>query len=132
MYAQEFSIQQLERKVRRAQGERSDEEKDVLQLKIANLTSQLEVDTKRWNMLNQQMKKSLDDIRAAKRRLESLEKERLVIATQIDDLNLYTESAVRLRFLVLPQNAKRFTGRTTSEQSPRKGRAHGGRDYFAA
>jgi hypothetical protein len=38
LYAAEFNLQQLERKVARAGGERSDEEKRLLNLKIEQLT----------------------------------------------------------------------------------------------
>ncbi|KAI9094650.1 hypothetical protein DFS34DRAFT_628586 [Phlyctochytrium arcticum] len=63
LYAQEFQIQQLERKLRRAQGERTDEEKEDLLKRIEDLNQQLESATLRWNLLNAQLKKSNDDVR---------------------------------------------------------------------
>ncbi|KAJ3085209.1 Coiled-coil domain-containing protein 39, partial [Quaeritorhiza haematococci] len=93
LYTQEFQIQQLERKVRRAQGDRTDEEKEVLMQKIEALNNQLEEQTRKWNLLNGQLKKSQDDLRHAKRRLEVLQKERATVIENIDELNLYNESA---------------------------------------
>ncbi|KAJ3076829.1 Coiled-coil domain-containing protein 39 [Podochytrium sp. JEL0797] len=93
LYAQEFQIQQLERKVRRAQGDRTDEEKDILMKKIEELNLQLEDLTKKFNLINAQLKKSQEDLRQSKRKMENLQKERDSITESIDELNLYTESA---------------------------------------
>ncbi|KAJ3041458.1 Coiled-coil domain-containing protein 39, partial [Rhizophlyctis rosea] len=93
LYAQEFQIQQLERKVRRAQGDRTDEEKEILVKKIEDLNSQLESQTRKWTLLNSQLKKSQDDLRQGKRTLENLEKEKNAVLTSIDELNLYNDSA---------------------------------------
>ncbi|KAJ3398649.1 hypothetical protein CcCBS67573_g04288 [Chytriomyces confervae] len=93
LYAQEFQIQQLERKVRRAQGDRTDEEKEVLLKKIEELNGQLELLSKKYTLLNTQLKKSQEDLRQAKRKTETLQKEKNSITENIDDLNLYTESA---------------------------------------
>ncbi|KAJ3058607.1 Coiled-coil domain-containing protein 39, partial [Rhizoclosmatium hyalinum] len=83
----------LERKVRRAQGDRTDEEKEILLKKIEELNNQLESLTKKYNLLNTQLKKSQEDLRQAKRKMESLQKEKDSICQSIDELNLYTESA---------------------------------------
>ncbi|TPX65201.1 hypothetical protein SpCBS45565_g05309 [Spizellomyces sp. 'palustris'] len=93
LYAQEFQIQQLERKLRRAQGERTDEEKEVLMKRIDDLNQQLGAATLKWNLLNAQLKKSQDDVRASQRNLETLEKEKTNVKQNIDELNLYNESA---------------------------------------
>ncbi|KAI9341964.1 coiled-coil domain-containing protein 39-like protein [Obelidium mucronatum] len=93
LYAQEFQIQQLERKVRRAQGDRTDEEKEILLKKIQELNSQLDTLTAKYNLLNNQLKKSQEDLRQAKRKMDSLQKEKNSVTESIDDLNLYTESA---------------------------------------
>jgi UDP-glucose:O-linked fucose beta-1,3-glucosyltransferase len=63
LYAQEFQIQQLERKVRRAQGDRTDEEKEILLKRIEELNTQLEQQTKKYNLLVNQQKKSQEDLR---------------------------------------------------------------------
>ncbi|KAJ3043434.1 Coiled-coil domain-containing protein 39 [Rhizophlyctis rosea] len=93
LYAQEFQIQQLERKVRRAQGDRTDEEKEILVKRIEDLNNQLETQTRKWTLLNSQLKKSQDDLRQGKRTLENLEKEKNSVLTSIDELNLYNDSA---------------------------------------
>ncbi|KAJ3295187.1 Coiled-coil domain-containing protein 39 [Borealophlyctis nickersoniae] len=93
LYAQEFQIQQLERKVRRAQGDRTDEEKEILVKKIEDLNSQLEEQTKRYTLLNSQLKKSQDDLRQSKRTMENLQKEKDTVIATIDELNLYNDSA---------------------------------------
>ncbi|KAJ3392845.1 hypothetical protein HDU84_003329 [Entophlyctis sp. JEL0112] len=93
LYAQEFQIQQLERKVRRAQGDRTDEEKEILLKRIDELNTQLEDLMKKYNLLNTQLKKSQEDLRQAKRKMDALAKEKNSIAQSIEELNLYTESA---------------------------------------
>lgn len=93
MYDQEFQIQQLERKVRRAQGDRTDEEKEILEQKIAQLNESLENENKRYALLNSQLKKAQDDLRQARRHLDSLVKEKERVTQSIEELNLYNDSA---------------------------------------
>ncbi|KAJ3209310.1 Coiled-coil domain-containing protein 39 [Dinochytrium kinnereticum] len=93
LYAQEFQIQQLERKVRRAQGDRTDEEKELLLKRIEDLNMELEDQTRKFVLLNNQLKKSQEDLRQAKRKMEGLQKEKDSVTGDIDELNLYTESA---------------------------------------
>jgi hypothetical protein len=93
IYNQTFLIQQLERKIRRAQGERSDEEKDALQQKVDALTTQLE-DWKRKNaILNVQHKRATEDLRLSKRQLDILIKQRDASVDSVADLNIYNERA---------------------------------------
>lgn len=63
VYNQEYQLQQLERKISRAQGERSNEEKQVLTTKIKELTSQLEKQNEEHILLTNQHKKIEDDVR---------------------------------------------------------------------
>ncbi|KAJ3323692.1 Coiled-coil domain-containing protein 39 [Boothiomyces sp. JEL0866] len=93
LYSMEFGIQQLERKIRRMEGDRTDEEKNELLSKIQLLNTKLEEETNKYNMLNVQLKKSQEDLRHSRRQLETLEKTRNDIATNIRELNLYNESA---------------------------------------
>jgi chromosome segregation ATPase len=93
LYNQEFQIQQLERKVRRAQGDRTDEEKEVLELKIAQLNKNLENNNKKHVLLTTQLKKSQDDLRQSRRSLDLLTDEKGRITQTIDELTLYNESA---------------------------------------
>ncbi|KAJ3120103.1 Coiled-coil domain-containing protein 39, partial [Nowakowskiella sp. JEL0407] len=93
LYAQEFQIQQLERKVRRAQGDRTDEEKEILLKRIEELTKDLEDQTKKYGLLNTQLKSSQEDLRQATRNYEKLTKEHRAVNEEIDELNLYNDSA---------------------------------------
>ena len=45
------------------QGDRTEEEKDILEQKIAKLNQELETTTKRWVLLNSELKKSTDDMK---------------------------------------------------------------------
>ncbi|KAJ3311127.1 Coiled-coil domain-containing protein 39 [Blyttiomyces sp. JEL0837] len=93
LYATEFQIQQLERKVRRAQGDRTDEEKELLLQRIEELNGELEEQNRKYVVLNTQLKKSQEDLRQAKRKLANLQKEQDNVTENIEELNLYTESA---------------------------------------
>ncbi|KAL2918440.1 hypothetical protein HK105_201841 [Polyrhizophydium stewartii] len=93
LYTMEFQIQQLERKLRRAQGDRTDEEKDILLKRIEELNASLEVQTGRWTLLNNQLKRSQEDLRHAKRQLDVLMRTKESIIASIDELNMYNESA---------------------------------------
>jgi chromosome segregation ATPase len=93
IYAMEFNIQQLERKVRRAEGDRTDEEKEVLSSKIAVLNEELDVVNTKFSLLNTQLKKSQEDLRHCKRRLDTLQKDKNNTLTVIEELNIYNESA---------------------------------------
>jgi UDP-glucose:O-linked fucose beta-1,3-glucosyltransferase len=93
LYSMGYNIQQLERKIRRLEGDRTDEEKNELLAKIAQLTAKLDQETSRWNLLNAQLKRSQDDLRHAKRNMDNLEKMKTEVSTQIGELNLYNDSA---------------------------------------
>ncbi|KAJ3177443.1 Coiled-coil domain-containing protein 39 [Geranomyces variabilis] len=93
LYAQEFQIQQLERKLRRAQGERTDEEKEMLMKRIEDLNQQLESSTAKWGLLNAQLKKSQGDVVASHRKLEILQKDKTAVKSSIDELTLHNDSA---------------------------------------
>ncbi|KAI9179113.1 hypothetical protein H9P43_005775 [Blastocladiella emersonii ATCC 22665] len=93
IYNQEYTLQQLERKVKRAQGDRTDEEQAALNKKIAELTEQYDRAVESHQLLSTQLKRAQDDLRHAKRRLEVLTKEKAGVTEQIDDLNLYIASA---------------------------------------
>ncbi|KAI9007353.1 coiled-coil domain-containing 39-like protein [Gaertneriomyces semiglobifer] len=95
LYAAEYQIQQMERKLRRAQGERTDEEKEELMRRIDELNTALEEQTAKWNLLNGQFKKSQDDVRSCERKLEALERERMGVDDRINELNLYNDSAAK-------------------------------------
>ena len=93
LYNQEFQIQQLERKVRRAQGDRTDEEKEILEQKITLLNENLESQIKKHTLLTSQLKKSQEELRQSSRSLGLLVEEKGRISQTIDELTLYNESA---------------------------------------
>lgn len=83
----------MERKVRRAQGDRTDEEKEILEQKITNLNKTLESQNKKHTLLTAQLKKSQEDLRKSRRSLDLLVQEKSRISSTIDELVLYNESA---------------------------------------
>jgi len=93
VYHQDFAIQQLERKIRRAQGERSDEEKETLEARISELTSELEQLTKKWNMLTGQVKRSGEEVKTARRKMDAVEADRKAVMVTIGELKLYNDSS---------------------------------------
>ena len=73
VYNGEFQVQQLERKVARASGERSDAEKKAMQAKIEKLQAQLDAATGQTAMLTQQVKRLGDDLRVTEARKKELD-----------------------------------------------------------
>jgi chromosome segregation ATPase len=88
IYNAEFQIQQLERRVSRASGERSDEEKVMLNAKIAQLQGVLEGVTAQNAMLKQQVKRLGDELRASKRRRAEAKEEHTAAAGAVVELQL--------------------------------------------
>ena len=95
IYNAEFQIQQLERKVSRASGERSDEEKIALNAKIEELNKML-VDVRAQSaMLNTQVKKIGDELRTSKWKLTSCHKAQRQVFEEINELNLINDAAIQ-------------------------------------
>jgi UDP-glucose:O-linked fucose beta-1,3-glucosyltransferase len=65
LYAQDFQIEQLDKKVRRAMGERTDDEREELEKQIKELSAKLENEHKVSNVLKGQLRKLQDDLRYA-------------------------------------------------------------------
>ncbi|PRP87361.1 hypothetical protein PROFUN_01623 [Planoprotostelium fungivorum] len=95
IYNQEYQLQQLERKISRAQGERTNEERAALNARIKELTVDLDRRSEQYNLLNGQQKKIEDDVRTAKRNLEVYLKKRAVLKQKITDMELENESSAR-------------------------------------
>lgn len=93
LYAAEFQAQQLERKVARASGERSDDEKRALDAKIAVLTEQLEVASKSLNQLVAQVKRAQDDLQAARRQHVDADAQMTELSAKIAELKLESDAA---------------------------------------
>jgi len=108
IYGAEFSIQQMERKVSRGLGERSDEETKVLKKEIAGLETELEGGKEQKKMLVAQCRKLNFELRAAQRKKEvaaagaleakerilELEKENGSYATSLETLTRAKEEAM--------------------------------------
>ncbi|ORX54759.1 hypothetical protein BCR36DRAFT_581646 [Piromyces finnis] len=93
LYNQEYQIQQLERKVRRILGERTDEEKEEYNKRIKELTEQLEENTKRCNILQTQYKHLQDELRKETKARETLNKDKSNIINEIENLELSNNRA---------------------------------------
>ena len=95
IYNAEFQIQQMERKVARGMGERSDDEKKQLAAQIETLERELQVARDRRKMLTQQARRLNNELRAAQRRGELASTAQLELETRITELELENDSAER-------------------------------------
>ena len=92
LYTIEFNIQQMERKVNRAKGERTEEEKKELQEKIEMLQKMLDDLVKQHKVLDTQVKRVNEDLRQSKYDTAQLEKEKARVTEDLLDLTLENES----------------------------------------
>ena len=92
VYNAEFAIQQMERKVARASGERSDEEKRQLTARIAELNVELEKATAQEKMLAQQAKRLQDDLKRTKRHQVGLEEKLESLQGRAKEMELQTKA----------------------------------------
>ena len=95
LYNVEFQLQQMERKVSRAKGERSDEEATVLNEKITALTQQLEGVNEQHGMLLAQVKRAEDDLSKAVIANGKLTKEQSKVQEDMTALTMDTDMAAR-------------------------------------
>lgn len=98
LYTADFQIQQLERKVARASGERSDDEKRQLNQRIVSLESTLEEVAHDHSMLANQVKVTSDSLGQATRTKQHLGKESHDFNSKINELKLEcdtTQGAVK-------------------------------------
>lgn len=91
IYNQDFTIQQLERRIARMKGEINTDEKKELEEKIEGLTSTLDDKTNIHSMLTTQLKRLQDDIRRQKRDMEKIGGEKSTLTSKIEDLELHNE-----------------------------------------
>lgn len=97
IYMQDFQLQQLERRISRMQGERSNEEKLQLEARIKDLMSQMEEHNSTHALLSAQMKNLNDDLRRANRDLNKGKEEMKTLTSKIEELNLHNDSSERER-----------------------------------
>jgi chromosome segregation ATPase len=92
LYSIEFNVQQMERKVNRAKGERTEEEKRELQEKIDMLQEMLDNLLKQHKVLDVQVTRVNDDLRQAKQANVVLEKDKQRVTEELLELTLENES----------------------------------------
>ena len=92
LYNVEFQVQQMERKVNRAKGERTEEERRELKEKISMLQTMLDDLLKQHKVLHLQVKRVNDDVRQAKIDLSNKEKDQKSVSEVILELTLENDS----------------------------------------
>jgi chromosome segregation ATPase len=92
LYNSNFQIQQMERKIARIEGERTEEEKIELQSQIDQLTKILEGKLELGKILSQQLHRLELDLRQTARRKESLEKTKSDLSVKLNELHLDQDS----------------------------------------
>lgn len=95
IYNADFQIQLMERKVARASGERSDEEKRILNEKIGAMTKELEGINAEHSMLVGQVKHAEQDLITAKRKHVNLKESSHKMTEQLSELMLEIEETTR-------------------------------------
>ncbi|CAD5118818.1 DgyrCDS7498 [Dimorphilus gyrociliatus] len=95
LYNQDFTIQQLERRMGRMQGETSNEDKLRMEAKIKELVDVLKEEENTKAVLTQQLKRLQDDIRRVKRDLEKASLEKKALTSKIEELELHSDSSHR-------------------------------------
>lgn len=93
VYNAEFQIQQLERKVARASGQRTDEEKKVLNAKIDELRNELAAVGDQNKMLKDQRKKLDNEVRRNKRTTEQMRAQHAKLSSDIAEITLRNSTA---------------------------------------
>merc|ERR1719261_1338851 len=95
IYNADFALQQMERKVARAQGNYRADEKEALNAKVDQLEKLLVSTEQEERMLRKQLKKVNDDYRAAKRQLEDLNAEKGTLDDRAHELQLENDVVAR-------------------------------------
>ena len=95
VYAADFQLQLMERKVARASGVRTPQEQGELKGKIAELTETLETYTAQFGMLATQCKRLSNDLKQAKRQSEESDKEATRLTGAISELEMKNDSGQR-------------------------------------
>lgn len=88
LYNAEFQIQQIERKIARGMGERSDDEKRALKALIEQSEIDLEKAKEKKKMLQQQNRKLLNELAGGRNRREDLTNQKSVLTEKMGELEL--------------------------------------------
>jgi|EP01047_Picozoa_sp_COSAG01_P022094 chromosome segregation ATPase len=95
VYTAEFQIQLLERKVRRAEGERTESETKDLNDKIEALNQELDDKAAQGALLDKQTKKLNNDLKAAKRKAVEQAAQEAKLTEEVDELGLENDTIER-------------------------------------
>ena len=95
VYTAEFQIQLLERKVRRAEGERSESETKDLNDKIAALNQELDDKAAQGALLEKQAKKLENDLKNAKRKAQEQTAQEAKLTEEVDEMGLENDTIGR-------------------------------------
>eukprot|EP00818_Percolomonas_sp_WS_P003053 CAMPEP_0117443250 /NCGR_PEP_ID=MMETSP0759-20121206/4594_1 /TAXON_ID=63605 /ORGANISM="Percolomonas cosmopolitus, Strain WS" /LENGTH=889 /DNA_ID=CAMNT_0005235211 /DNA_START=2211 /DNA_END=4880 /DNA_ORIENTATION=+ len=87
-----FQIQNMERKVHRAQGNRTEEEKEKLNAQIDALQSDLDSIEQQHGILSTELKKVTAEVRKYKSMVDRREEERISLESQVNELTLENDS----------------------------------------
>ncbi|XP_033959595.1 coiled-coil domain-containing protein 39 [Pseudochaenichthys georgianus] len=103
---QDNMIAILNRKLSRLQGEVHSDEKEILDIKVAELTGALEQKRKAANMLTNTLKESEDDIRYLRKEMEKSEAQKRNLADKVEELILlrYTNEKELKRLQIVKQD----------------------------
>lgn len=93
IYTAEFQIQQMERKVARGLGERSDEEKIALRAQIKELEAELEQKSEEKRGLAAQVRNLTNELKVSVRRRDGAKKQEADLAEGLNELNLECAAA---------------------------------------
>eukprot|EP01028_Stygiella_incarcerata_P008180 TRINITY_DN3494_c0_g1_i1.p1 TRINITY_DN3494_c0_g1~~TRINITY_DN3494_c0_g1_i1.p1 ORF type:complete len:924 (-),score=333.31 TRINITY_DN3494_c0_g1_i1:209-2881(-) len=92
LYNIEFQIQQMERKVSRASGERSEDEKRKLNERIRELSGVVDEKKQRHRMLSDQLKRVMDEMRRATVQRQDAERRLTSMRESMQEISMRNES----------------------------------------
>jgi chromosome segregation ATPase len=95
LYTQDLQLQQLQRKMSRLDGERTDDEKVALNTRIKELEEEWVRQQGEEALLSGQLKRLQDDLRRVNTQLEQGQKEKASLDEKIDDINLHIDTTQR-------------------------------------
>jgi UDP-glucose:O-linked fucose beta-1,3-glucosyltransferase len=95
IYMQDLQLQQLEHKLSRLDGERTEDEKALLTEKIKELENEWCSQHQTETLLQNQLKRLQDDLRRTMRDVEKSHGEKNILIGKIDELNLHIDSTKR-------------------------------------
>merc|ERR1739838_921314 len=97
VYNQDFTIQQLQRRLARLEGEVNVEEKKELEARLTTMTLLLEDRTASHSLLVNQLKSIRDQNRQVTNSIERIDHEKNLLTSKIEELNLHNEISIKLK-----------------------------------